>query len=120
VTSGDLVCDSYVHEGTAYKYIYRASANSEARLALFYWPGWELRVDGKLQPGSVRLGMDGLVSVIFPAGSHHAEVRYNLSPEGQAARFVSVAAAGVWFAILVIGLFGIHRLRAITSNKTAL
>jgi hypothetical protein len=64
--------------------------------------------------------MDGLVSVIFPAGSHRAEVRYNLSPEGQAARFVSVVAAGVWLAILVIGLFGIHRLRAITSNKTAL
>jgi hypothetical protein len=118
VTSGDLVCEGYTHSGTDYLYRYTASARSEARLALFYWPGWDLRIDGKLQPGNVRLGTDGLVSVTLPAGSHRAELRYNLSPQGRAARAVSVAGTGAWLAILIIGLFGFNKLRAII--KTAL
>jgi hypothetical protein len=101
VTSGDLVCDNYTHRGTVYEYSYKASGDSEARIAVFYWPGWELRVDGKLRSESVRAGPDGLVSVILPAGSHRAELRYNLSPEGRAARLFSVAAAGIWVAILL-------------------
>ncbi len=105
VTSGELICDSYTHRGTVYEYNYKASVDSEARIAVFYWPGWELRIDSKLQLGNVKLGPDGLVSVNLPAGSHRAELRYNLSPEGKFARVFSSAAAGVWLAILFAWMF---------------
>jgi hypothetical protein len=105
VTSGELICDSYTHRGTTYEYSYKASVDSEARIAVFYWPGWELRIDGKLQLGNVKLGPNGLVSLNLPAGSHRAELRYNLSPEGKFARVFSSAAAGVWLAILFAWMF---------------
>src|SRR5438067_5735712 len=50
VTSGDLVCENYHRQGTIYEYTYKASTASEVRMALFYWPGWELWIDGKIQP----------------------------------------------------------------------
>ena len=103
VTSGNLVCEGYTHSGTGYRYHYTASVDSEARLALFYWPGWDLRIDGKLQSGAVRPGVDGLLAVTLPAGSHQAELRYNLSREGQTARIFSSSAAVLWISILVVG-----------------
>ena len=104
-TSGNLVCEGYTHSGTAYRYHYTASVDSEARLALFYWPGWDLRIDGKLQSEAVRPGVDGLLAVTLPAGSHQAELRYDLSREGQTARIFSSSAAVLWISILVVGGF---------------
>src|SRR5436190_1259213 len=105
VTSGNLVCEGYTHSGTGYRYHYTASVDSEVRLALFYWPGWDLRIDGKLQSEAIRMGVDGLLAVTLPAGSHQAELRYNLSREGQAARIFSSSAAVLWISILVVGGF---------------
>jgi hypothetical protein len=99
VTSGDIVCDSYTHRECFYEYSYRATADSEARIAVFYWPGWELRIDGKIAPGNVKPDTDGLVSINLPGGSHRAELRYNLSPEGKSGRVLSGAAAVLWLAI---------------------
>ena len=120
VTSGDLVPNTYAHRGTIYEYSYNASVDSEAGIALFYWPGWELRIDGKLQPNNVRLGPDGLISVNFPAGSHHAELRYGLSPEGRIARIFSSSAAVTWILILAIGWFEKEKLGKSNPKKTAL
>jgi uncharacterized membrane protein YfhO len=94
-----------VHRGTTYEYSYNASVDSEGRIAVFYWPGWELRIDGKLRPEILRLGPDGLISVNFPAGSHHAELRYGLSREGRIARIFSSSAAVIWILILAVGWF---------------
>jgi hypothetical protein len=97
VTSGDLVCNGYTHQGTSYEYSYTAWADSEARIAVFYWPGWELRVDGKLQSENLSLDPDGFVPIKVPAGIHQAEVKYSLSPEGKSARLFSIAAAPTWW-----------------------
>ena len=105
VTSGDLICESYTHRGTVYEYAYKATVDSEAQIAVFYWPGWELRIDGKPQLGNVKLGPNGLVSLNLPAGSHRAELRYNISPEGKFARVFSSAAAVIWLAILFAWMF---------------
>lgn len=105
VTSGDLVCDTYSHRGCIYEYSYKATVDSQARVAVFYWPGWELRIDGKLHSDAVKLAKDGLVSLNLPAGAHRAELRYNLSPEGRTARVFSSAAAGIWIAIPFIWIF---------------
>lgn len=101
VTSGDLVCESYHHRGTVYEYSYKASTDSEARIAVFYWPGWELRIDGKLQQERVRLGADGLVSVSFPAGAHNAQLKYALSAPGRFGRNISVLGLVAWLSVAI-------------------
>jgi hypothetical protein len=118
VISGDLVCDSYVHRGAVYEYHYASSVASEARIAVFYWPGWQLRVDRELLPGSVKLDKDGLVSIILPAGSHRAELRYDLSPEGKSARVFSSAAVVVWVSILCGWMFSRWRRASIHFSPT--
>ena len=105
VTSGDLVCGSYSHRGTVYEYTYKASVYSEACVALFYWPGWELSVDGKLQSDNTRPDNNGLILINLPAGTHRMELRYILSPQGKAARVLSTAAALVWLSILLGWIF---------------
>ena len=118
VISGDLVCDSYTHRGAVYEYHYASSVASEARIAVFYWPGWQLRVDRELLPGSVKLDKDGLVSIILPAGSHRAELRYDLSPEGKSARVFSSAAVVVWVSILCGWMFSRWRRASIHFSPT--
>jgi hypothetical protein len=105
VISGDMVCNGYTHSGRIYQYRYWATVDSEACIAVFYWPGWELRIDGNRDPGGVKLGKDGLVQIRLPAGSHRAELRYSLSPEGKFARVVSSIAAIVWAAMLLFWIF---------------
>jgi hypothetical protein len=101
VISGDLVCDNYQHRGTSYEYTYKASTDSEARMAVFYWPGWELRIDGSLQPERIRLGADGLVSVSFPAGVHNAELKYALSGPGRFGRIISLLGLVAWLSTAI-------------------
>ncbi len=113
VTSGDLVCKNYTHRGCFYEYSYKATAYSEARVAVFYWPGWELRVDGKLSEKPPEVEKNGLILLHLPAGSHVAELRYNLSPEGKFARIFSSAAAGMWVVIIFVLMFTRWR----TSSK---
>jgi hypothetical protein len=103
--SGDMACNGYSHSGCTYKYIYTATIDSEAYIAVFYWPGWELRIDGNRDLEGVRLGKDGLLQIRFPAGSHRAELHYNLSSEGKIARVVSTIAATVWAAIFFFWIF---------------
>jgi len=107
VISGDMVCNAYTHSGSTYQYRYNATVNSEARIDVFYWPGWELRVDGNRDLDGVRLGQDGLVQIRLPAGSHRAELHYNLSPEGKLARVVSSIAAIVCAAIFLLWIFSL-------------
>jgi hypothetical protein len=118
VTSGDLKCERYTHIGTSYEYFYNALTDSEAHMALFYWPGWELRIDGRRLSKNVKPDADGLISISLPAGRHRAELRYDLSPEGKIARIFSSAAIVVWISILFVWAFsrwrGIHRGRQAT------
>lgn len=109
VIAGDLTCDSYIHQGTVYEYGYKASANSEARVALFYWPGWEVSIDGKLQSNNVRPDANGLILINLPAGTHQATLRYALSPEGKVGRVIASAATVVWFSILLAWLLSVWR-----------
>ncbi len=113
VTSGDLVCNNYTHRGCLYEYSYNATVDSEARVAVFYWPGWQVRVDGKLFEKAPEVEKNGLILLHLPAGSHVAELRYNLSPEGKFARIFSSAAAGMWVVIIFVFMFTRWR----TSSK---
>jgi hypothetical protein len=114
VTSGELICDSYTHRGNSYTYSYRAATDSTAIVAVFYWPGWELRVDGRLSEHIPEVETHGLVLLHLPAGHHLAELRYNLSPEGKTGRLISLTAALGW-----VGLLGLQRSTALRSRGAA-
>ena len=105
VTSGDVVCDSYTLRGCSYEYSYKATTDSVARIAVFYWPGWDLRIDGKPHSKDVKPGPDGLVSVRLPEGTHLAQLSYRLSSEGRSASVFSSAAVIVWIAVLIAWVF---------------
>ena len=115
VTSGDLTCESYRHRGIIYEYRYKASTDSEARVAVFYWPGWELWIDGKIQPERIRLGANGLLSVSFPAGTHHSELKYALSAAGRFARHISLLGLAAWVSIAIT--FGLRSWKKYRRQK---
>jgi hypothetical protein len=116
VLSGDLVCSNYNHRGTVYEYWYKASGASEVLIAVFYWPGWELRIDGKPRSDNIKPDANGLIVIDLPEGEHHAELRYNLSAEGKAARVLASAASLVWVSILLGWMFS--RWRTCSQKQT--
>lgn len=111
VTSGDLVCDSYGHRGTVYGYTYKASIDSHTRMALFYFPGWELRIDNQSQNDRISMSENGLVQLQLPAGSHTVELKYTVSPIGRMARNISYLACAVWLGTLIFLAIGWWRAR---------
>jgi hypothetical protein len=84
----------YRHVGTSYTYEYSAPHDVPAKMALFYFPGWEVRVDGSPRPALQ--APDGLVALSFPAGTHTLELNYVLSPIGKTSRAISIGAWLVW------------------------
>ena len=103
--SGEITVQNYEQKGTAYIYRYTALSDVTARIAVIFFPGWKLRIDGHKQ--TQRVGMDGkgLVRLQLPPGSHTAELRYTLSPIGRIARNISYVAWFVWISGASVLLF---------------
>jgi hypothetical protein len=99
--SGEVTVQDYEHTGTAFTYRYTAPADVTAQIAVVYFPGWELRIDGQKQRNGVGLDDKGLVRVQLPAGSHTAELKYTLSPIGKVARNISYVAWAGWIGATI-------------------
>jgi hypothetical protein len=114
--TGEITVENYEHKGTAYTYTYTAPADVTATIAVVYFPGWELRVDGQKQSNRITTSDIGLVNLQLPAGSHTADLKYTISPIGRIARFISYLAWAIWigFAILLT-----LRRRNATSRRVA-
>lgn len=97
-TSGEITVDNYEHKGTAYSYRYIAPSDVTATIAVVYFPGWELRIDGKNGSDKISMNDIGLVKLELPAGSHTAELKYTLSPIGRIARDISYLAWALWLS----------------------
>lgn len=94
--SGQITVQSYQHKGTAYTYRYTAPTDAKAQVAVIYFTGWELRIDGLKQDDKISMSDNGLVNVKLPAGTHTAELRYGLSPIGRIAQGITYFAWVVW------------------------
>jgi hypothetical protein len=99
--SGDITVQNYEHKGTAYIYRYTAPTDVTVAVAVIYFPGWELRIDGRKQSDGVGMDDKGLVRLVLPAGTHTAELRYTLSPIGKLARNISYLAWAVWIGLAI-------------------
>jgi hypothetical protein len=100
--SGQIAVQNYEHKGTAYIYRYTAPNDVTAQIAVIYFPGWELTIDGRKRTDGVSLDDNGLVRVQLPAGSHTAELKYTLSPIGRVARNISYLAWALWIGAVIL------------------
>ena len=100
--TGEIIIENYEHNGTAYFYRYTAPADVIATIAVVYFPGWELTIDGQKQPNRISISDVGLVNLQLPTGSHTAELKYTISPIGRIARLISYLAWAVWTAAAAI------------------
>jgi hypothetical protein len=99
--SGELAVENYEHKGTEYSYKYSAPSDVVAQIAVVYFPGWDLRIDGQRRDDRVVMDDKGLVCLQLPAGSHTAELKYTLSPIGRIARNISYLGWAVWISAAV-------------------
>jgi hypothetical protein len=100
--SGEITVQHYEHKGAAYTYTYTAPKDAKAQIAVIYFPGWELRIDGQKQEDKISLGDNGLVNLNLPGGTHSAELKYGLSPIGRVARNISYLAWAVWLGAAIL------------------
>ncbi|HQM15053.1 MAG TPA: 6-pyruvoyl-tetrahydropterin synthase-related protein, partial [Anaerolineae bacterium] len=75
-----------------------------ARFRWYYFPGWQVRVDGAPAP-TLPDGPQGLLAVEVPAGKHTLEVRFGETPLRRTADAISLVSA----ALLVVGTWGIGK-----------
>jgi len=100
--SGEITVENYRQEGTSYLYKYSAAKEVSVQVAVVYFPGWELRIDGQKRSNGVAIDDKGLVRLELPAGSHTAELKYTLSPIGRLARNISYLAWAVWLGAVIL------------------
>lgn len=102
VIGGSINVLSHHHEGASYTWTCDSSTSAVARIHVFDFPGWELKIDGApAQEG--RLGREaaqGLVTIDMPAGVHDFTLAYGLSPIGKKARTVSYLSWLLWLALI--------------------
>jgi hypothetical protein len=100
--SGEVTVQDYEHTGTLFTYRYTAPSSVTAGIAVIYFPGWELRLDGRREDDKISMDDKGLVRIQLPAGSHTAELKYTLSPVGKIARNISYLAWAVWIGAAIL------------------
>jgi len=99
---GEITVHNYEHKGTAYIYRYTAPSPVTAQIAVIFFPGWELQIDGRREDDKMSMDDKGLVRIQLPAGSHTAQLKYTLSPIGRIARNISYLAWAVWIGAAVL------------------
>ena len=86
----------------------------QIRLRTFYFPGWNVYVDGN----KVDLSMDpkyGSIVVQVPAGKHKLVAKFELTPLRKSSAYVSLAALLI-YAVMLLNLFKEKNLKS--ENKT--
>ncbi|HOV48400.1 MAG TPA: 6-pyruvoyl-tetrahydropterin synthase-related protein [Anaerolineae bacterium] len=82
-----------------------------ARFRWYYFPGWQVRIDGALAP-TLPDGPHGLLAVEVPAGKHTLEVHFGETPLRRAADAISLVSA----ALLVVGTWGMGKGKGVMGN----
>jgi hypothetical protein len=97
--SGEITVGNYRHEGTSYLYKYSAPKEVSVRVAVVYFPGWELRIDNQKQRADISMEDNGLIRLKLPAGVHTADLKYELSPIGRIAQKISYVGWAIWASL---------------------
>mgnify|MGYP000883477223 CR=1 FL=1 len=106
---GDLVVRAFKRKGASYQYDCTATTDSLARVHVFYFPGWTLRLDGKAAPERLVCGSDGLVNLRIPAATQQIVLQYEYSRFTRATLWLSRVSWAAW-GLLAVGLVVRRRL----------
>ena len=96
-------------------YKYHAPHEVVTQMAIVYFPGWELSVDGHRRDDDISMSDDGLLKLKLPSGAHTAELKYGLSPIGRIARNISYLAWTVWASAAIF--LALQRWKKSTGNS---
>ena len=77
--------------GTHYTWLLQATDPVQLRVATFYFPGWQLSVDGQVRPLSVQ-NPYGLMDFGLDAGTHQVELAFGPTPLRRWAGWISLGA----------------------------
>lgn len=86
--------------GMRYDWLIEASGPVQLRIATYYWPAWQLRVDGEIRPLTVQ-NPYGLMDFVLEDGVHRVQVRFGLTPWRAVGLGVSLAAAAGLLGIVI-------------------
>jgi hypothetical protein len=93
------ILSQYSH-GSSAGGVVRADGPATIRIHLYYFPGWQVRVDGQLVETQVS-DPHGLIQVDVPSGEHRIDVRMGTTPPRTAGTVTSwttlLLLAGLWF-----------------------
>jgi hypothetical protein len=96
--SGEIL--SQYSRGSSAGGVVRADGPATVRIHLYYFPGWQVRVDGQLVEARVS-DPHGLIEVDVPAGEHHIDARMGSTPPRRAGTITSwitlLLLLGLWF-----------------------
>ncbi len=103
------------------RYAVTAAEPFTALYRSFYFPGWQVILDGKPAPIKVTYP-DGLISFDVPAGEHTVELRFGSTPARSAAGAASVVslwvAVGGWWAARRRSVGGVSHDEAVNGPST--
>ena len=78
----------------------RSTSGAAVQFNVYYFPGWEARVDSQLVPVRPE-GASALLTLDVPAGEHQLTVRFTDTPLGQLGLIISVVALVVTMGLCV-------------------
>jgi hypothetical protein len=84
--SGEIL--SQYSRGSSAGGVVRANGPTTVRIHLYYFPGWQVRVDGQLVEARLS-DPHGLIEVDVPDGEHHIDVRMGSTPPRRAGTIMS-------------------------------
>lgn len=93
--------------GMQYDWLIEARGPVQLRVATYYWPGWQLTVDGQPRLLTVQ-NPYGLMDFVLESGVHRVQVRFGMTPLRAAGLGISLAAA-VLLAGAVLWVWQRHR-----------
>lgn len=79
-----------------------SDAGCTVQFYVYYFPGWDVYLDGEPVPGRPD-GPHGLLTVDVPPGEHRLTIRFGDTPMGSLGKIVSLVALGGCLALLVLG-----------------
>jgi hypothetical protein len=96
--SGEIL--SQYSRGSSAGGVVRVDGPATVRIHLYYFPGWQVRVDGQLVEARVS-DPHGLIEVDVAAGEHHIDARMGSTPPRRAGTITSwitlLLLVGLWF-----------------------
>lgn len=98
VTSGEAFISNFVNKSNSFSFDVEVKNNATIHIPTFYFPNWEVKVDGKLYPSSHDNYL-GRVSINLESGKYYVEGNFKNTPIRTIANTISLLSVIIFFII---------------------